>query len=96
MLDDFGKRHLACSQIFHDSRVGGIEGQEPVAQGLEEGEGLQVGKGGDKHVATLDLHGVELLDFTGNSAVVQPLLPFGVSLYIAQVNDLGILVLEFV
>ena len=75
--------------------MGGVEGQEPVAQRLEKGEGLQVGEGGDEHVTAFDLHGVEFLDALGDAALVQPLLPVGIGLHIAQVDDLRILVLEF-
>ena len=51
---------------------------------------------GNEHIAALKLHGIEFLDLAGDTAVVKPLLPLGVGFDAAQVNDLGVLVLEFV
>ena len=55
-----------------------------------------MGKCGDKHVAAFQLHGIELLDLAGQARLIQPFLPFRVSLDIAQVNNLGILVFKFI
>ena len=88
MLDHVGKGQLVGSQVFDDCRMGRVEGDEPVAQGLEEGECLQVGKGGDKHIASLNLHFIELFNLAGNAALVQPILPLGIGLDITQVDNL--------
>ena len=45
-------------------------------------------KCGDKDIAALKLHGVKFLDPAGDSTLVKPLLPLGVSLDVTQVNDL--------
>ena len=96
MLHDLGQRQLISTQILEHRRVGGVEGEKPVAQGLEERESLEVGKCGDKHVTALELHGVELLDFAGYTRLVKPVLPLRIGLNVTQVNDLGVFVLELV
>ena len=88
MVNDIGQAQFAGSQAFQDRGMGRMERQEPVAQGFEEGEGLQVGKCGDEHIAALELHGVELFDAVGDTALFQPLLPIGIGLDIAQVYHL--------
>ena len=96
MLDHVGQGQFAGTQALEHGRMGRIERKEPVAQGLEEGEGLQVGKRGDEHITALNLHRVKLFNLAGDATPVQPLLPIRIGLDVAQVNDLRLFVLEFV